>query len=111
MKKIYQVATAGLLLLAAAAPPASAKLLLTENFDYPAGNLLGNGGWLQYMTRTSDPIQLTASPLVYEGYQKATGLVANLIPGSSSSECAYYPWGNYKRRPHQLRNGICLPSD
>lgn len=80
MKKIYQVATAGLLLLAAAAPPASAKLLLTENFDYPAGNLLGNGGWLQYMTRTSDPIQLTASPLVYEGYQKATGLVANLIP-------------------------------
>lgn len=95
MKKIYQVATAGLLLLAAAAPPASAKLLLTENFDYPAGNLLGNGGWLQYMTRTSDPIQLTASPLVYEGYQKATGLVANLIPGSSSSECAYYPWGNY----------------
>lgn len=55
MKKIYQVATAGLLLLAAAAPPASAKLLLTENFDYPAGNLLGNGGWLQYMTRTSDP--------------------------------------------------------
>lgn len=50
MKKIYQVAAAGLLLLAAAAPPASAKLLLTENFDYPAGNLLGNGGWLQYMT-------------------------------------------------------------
>lgn len=44
MKKIYQVAAAGLLLLAAAAPPASAKLLLTENFDYSAGNLLGNGG-------------------------------------------------------------------
>lgn len=95
MKKIYQVAAAGLLLLAAAAPPASAKLLLTENFDYPAGNLLGNGGWLQYMTRTGDPIQLTASPLAYEGYQEATGLVANLIPGSSSSECAYLPWGNY----------------
>lgn len=94
MKKIYQVAAAGLLLLAAAAPPASAKLLLTENFDYPAGNLLGNGGWIQYGNKTNDPITLSASQLSYAGYQEATGMAAKLT-STSTSQNAYKTWGTY----------------
>lgn len=90
MKKIYQVAAAGLLLLAAAAPPASAKLLLTENFDYPAGNLLGNGGWLKNGSNANNPIAISANPLYYEGYQTATGLVVT-VNSTESGECAYLP--------------------
>lgn len=90
MKKIYQVAAAGLLLLAAAAPPAQAKLLLTENFDYPAGNLLGNGGWTKNGSKENNPIALTAKPLSYEGYQTATGMVAT-VNSTESAECLYLP--------------------
>ena len=45
------------LLLAGAG--AQATPLFTDNFTYPDGNLVGNGGWSQTGTSTANPIQVS----------------------------------------------------
>ncbi|MCM1309821.1 MAG: hypothetical protein NC301_02205 [Bacteroides sp.] len=64
-----------LALLAAAWLPlgAAAETLLTETFNYPAGNLYGKGGWVQ-TTNTADPIQVTGEKLSYEGFLEGNGV-------------------------------------
>lgn len=49
----------------------SAQCLLTENFSYNDGNLVGQGNWAQQGTVTSFPIQVVDTLLTYEGYQKS----------------------------------------
>lgn len=52
-----------------AAPSARAELLLSENFDYPAGNLYGQGEWMnQGKNNVNNPIQLVEPALTYPGY-------------------------------------------
>lgn len=50
--------------------PASSTVLLTENFEYPAGNLCGTGGWYYLGTQREAPIQVVTPGLTYPGYQE-----------------------------------------
>lgn len=71
MKKLLpKLATAALLSLALA-PGANAELLFSDNFDFPPGNLKGQGEWLQYGNKTGAPIQVVSQSLTYPGYQTA----------------------------------------
>lgn len=71
MKKLLpKLATAALLSLALA-PGANAELLFSDNFDFPPGNLKGQGEWLQYGSNTGAPIQVVSQSLTYPGYQTA----------------------------------------
>lgn len=85
--KIKQFGFAALTALAAlAAPPAiHADVLLTEDFNYPAGNLYGQGDWLQSGSNTNAPIQVGAASLAYPGYADATGS-AVVLGGTNSAD-------------------------
>lgn len=53
---------------------ANATSLLTENFDYNSGNLVGQGDWAQYLTLATFPIQVQDLTLTYPSYtDDATG--------------------------------------
>lgn len=69
-KHLPKLVTAALLSLALA-PGANAELLFSDNFDYPVGNLKGQGEWLQYGTKTAAPVQVISQSLTYPGYQTA----------------------------------------
>lgn len=48
--------------------------LLNDNFEYPTGNLVGQGEWLLWRTSQSNPLQIVDTTLTYPGYQdKAIG--------------------------------------
>lgn len=47
----------------------SAQTLLNDNFDYPIGNLYGNGSWVQYGTVSDNPLLIQNLSLTYPGYQ------------------------------------------
>lgn len=47
----------------------NSQVLLSENFEYEAGNLVGQGNWKQQASTTTNPIQLVEGPLTYPGYQ------------------------------------------
>ncbi len=47
---------------------ASSTILLTENFDYPAGDSLGDHGWVSYSGGSTNVLSVTAPGLVYSGY-------------------------------------------
>ncbi len=58
---------------------AQADRYLTENFDYPVGNLYGQGNWLWYGTQDADPVQVVDTALTLAGYQPtATGKAARI---------------------------------
>lgn len=45
-----------------------AQIKWQEDFNYPAGNLYGHGGWGKYGSNPNDPIQVVEQTLDYEGY-------------------------------------------
>lgn len=47
----------------------NAQTLLNDNFDYPIGNLYGNGSWVQYGTVSDNPLLIQNLSLTYPGYQ------------------------------------------
>ncbi|MDE7143014.1 MAG: hypothetical protein K2O33_09025, partial [Muribaculaceae bacterium] len=69
MKKLLPKLVTAALLSLALAPGANAELLFSDNFDYPVGNLKGQGEWLQYGNKTTAPIQVVSQSLTYPGYQ------------------------------------------
>lgn len=73
-----------LALLAATLLPtvASADVLLTETFNYPAGPLFGNGNWVR-SSHKDDPMQVTTTKLRYEGF-----LEGNAVKIGSASTTA-----------------------
>lgn len=80
MRNIYQRLSSLLLLLTAvlAIPPTlMAQISLQENFDYPAGDLYGQGGWVKYASNPNNPIQVVDKTLSYDGY-----------PGGVKGKCA-----------------------
>lgn len=57
----------------------AADLLIDENFEYPAGDLYGQGGWLKYGSNPEAPLQVAAGSLTYDGYMaQAVGNKASL---------------------------------
>ncbi len=68
MKMIKKTLAALTLTAAAALPPGvSAEVLLTETFDYPAGNLYGKGNWVR-SSHQMDPIQVTSTKLSHYSF-------------------------------------------
>lgn len=47
----------------------TAQTLLNDSFNYPAGNLYGNGSWVRYGSNYNNPLQVTDNNLTYEGYE------------------------------------------
>lgn len=72
------VLTAGMLFSA----QASGEVLFSENFDYAAGNLYPQGGWLQGAQQNS-PIKVTDVKLTYAGF--GSGKSVELNPGEELS--------------------------
>lgn len=73
---------------------AAAKVLFTENFDYAAGDLRGNGGWYYLGTQESNPIQVGAAALTYPGYQdEAKGKAVTIANLSNQDQDLACPWG------------------
>lgn len=71
---IIRQSAAGMLLAASASVPwitADADVLMNENFDYPAGNLYQQGGWMKYGSNPNGPIKVLPTSLTYNGYQTA----------------------------------------
>ncbi len=88
MSKIKQALAATALGLALLAAPqqAAAEVLMSENFDYTAGGLYDQGGWVRHSKNANLPIQLVSQPLTYEGYQDAAAGLAARIVGNDASE-------------------------
>ena len=83
-KSLPQFIAAGLLSLAAIfAPTASGEVLLSEDFNYPTGNLYGQGGWLQ-SNHKENPIQVTGTKLSLAGF--ASGQSVKLTPSTSQDQ-------------------------
>lgn len=79
---------------AALAPQSSsANRLLTENFEYEAGNLCGQGKWYYLGTQAESPVQLTSGALTYDGYQATgTGLGAQLTHSTNQDQDLATTW-------------------
>ncbi len=81
MKKVTKTFAAWAVAFAAmASPPVEAKVLLTDSFDYTAGNLAGQGSWAAYTNNTAIPVQVSsAAGLTFAGYQdEASGKTIKL---------------------------------
>src|SRR5947208_114944 len=68
------VAALTTVLLIGATGSARAQLLFEENFNYTSGtNLVGQGGWAQTGTTTTNPIAIATPGLTYSGYASVIG--------------------------------------
>ena len=85
IKQVFGLTAMGLALLAGS-QQAAAEVLLSENFDYAAGGLYGQGGWVRHSKNENLPIQLVSQPLTYQGYQDAAAGLAARIVGNDASE-------------------------
>lgn len=72
-------------------PNIQAELLKTENFEYEAGDLKGNGDWFQAAANTiTETIDVVADPLVYTGYQdNAVGNSVLVTPENKTKNQKY----------------------
>lgn len=52
-----------------------AQLLMEENFEYEAGGLYNQGGWMKYYTNAADPIQVIDQSLTYPDYANVSKAV------------------------------------
>lgn len=65
----------------------AAQISFRDDFDYPEGNLHGQGGWVRYGSQTVDPIQVVGTPLTYPGYyEKADGKSVRLGATKSAED-------------------------
>lgn len=78
MKKLYFLILRGggkvkisylLLAFLFATTTATAEVLLNENFDYEAGDLYNQGGWVKFGTQVEKPIQVINNNLTFSNYQ------------------------------------------
>ncbi len=72
-----------------ASPRTSAEVILTEDFNYPVGNLYGQGGWLQSNNKTN-PIQVTSNSFALDGF--ASGRSVQLTPVNSQDQDCQKPF-------------------
>lgn len=64
----------------------SGQTLFEDNFDYPTGNLYGNGQWWQYSSSGYNAVKVTAESLTYDGYQSEAVGGAIRLSNSPSSQ-------------------------
>lgn len=65
----------------------AAQISFRDDFDYPEGNLHGQGGWVRYGSQTVDPIQVVGTALTYPGYyEKADGKSVRLGATKSAED-------------------------
>lgn len=89
-KSLSHLLSAGALSLSLlTASSASAEVIFTETFDYPAGNLYGNPGWLQSNNK-GNPIQVTSTALSLDGF--ASGNSVKLTPVSNQDQDVLKPF-------------------
>lgn len=89
-KSLSHLLSAGALSLSLlTASGASAEVIFTETFDYPAGNLYGNPGWLQ-SNNNENPIQVTSTALSLDGF--ASGNSVKLTPVSNQDQDVLKPF-------------------
>ncbi|MBS1516473.1 MAG: T9SS type A sorting domain-containing protein [Bacteroidetes bacterium] len=86
MKKII------LLMCFALIPSFSYSQILTENFEYPAGDTLTNHGWTAFSGGTTNALLTTAPGLTYSGYA-GSGL-GNATTVINSGQDAYLPFSS-----------------
>ncbi len=85
-KKVMMAAVA-LAMMLGLSITASAERLVTDNFEYNATTLYGQGGWLQYGTQTGDSVFLVNNPLTFAGYQnEAVGKAVKIGNGASGRD-------------------------
>ena len=84
------------LAFAFAASPLSATVLLTEHFNYSAGNLYQQGGWVKFGGQTGNPIQVVDGSLTFDGYKPTEegGRVQILNPVNSAEQDLHRPFDN-----------------
>ncbi len=78
-----------MLLMALLCVPADvgAQIKWQENFDYPTGDLYGQGGWGKYGSNPNEPIQVVDQALDYAGYPGGVkGKSVKLGPASSGED-------------------------
>lgn len=69
---------------------AHADVLLTEDFNYPAGALYNQGGWMRFGTKTEAPLQLSDKALSYEGYAQASGKAVTIAGNNNGYDESLY---------------------
>lgn len=89
--KIKKAATAWIVLLLVSlfALPSmvAAQVSFRDDFEYPEGNLFGQGGWMHFGSNPNDPIQIVKTPLTYPGYyEKADGKSVRLGDANSAED-------------------------
>lgn len=89
--KIKKAATAWMVLLLVSlfALPSmvAAQVSFRDDFEYPEGNLFGQGGWMHFGSNPNDPIQIVKTPLTYPGYyEKADGKSVRLGDANSAED-------------------------
>lgn len=92
MRKLNKtIATATMLITALFAAPTDvgAQMAWQENFDYPAGNLYGQGSWGKYASNPNEPIQVIDRALDYAGYPGGVkGKSVRLGPATNGEDLA-----------------------
>lgn len=75
-------------LLFAATTALNAQVLLNESFNYPAGNLAGNGNWAQVGSVATTPIQVGTEVMSYTNYV-TTPVGKSVILGDAGQDVTY----------------------
>lgn len=88
--------TASPAVLAQATPAAPDRVLVEENFDYPAGALLTANNWTAHSGAGTRALTVTDSGLSYPGYA-ASGLAAALVASGEDANRSFAPV--YPRTP------------
>ena len=89
--KIKKAATAWMVLLLVSlfALPSmvAAQVSFRDDFEYPEGNLFGQGGWVHFGSNPEAPIQVVKTPLTYPGYyEKTDGKSVRLSEAKSAED-------------------------
>ncbi|KUG09091.1 T9SS type A sorting domain-containing protein [Solirubrum puertoriconensis] len=85
----YRQAAPGTLTLST--PPQPTQLLLAEDFDYPAGELLTAHGWTAHSGGTTAAIQVSSQGLSYGGYGPRAGRGAALTANGQDVHRTFAP--------------------
>ena len=80
LKPLLLAASLGLAALASAQP------LVEENFAYPVGPLVPNGGWVAHSGAGANAVQVEATGLTFPNYPSTAGGAARVVSGATSRE-------------------------
>lgn len=83
-------AIAGFLLLAVSFTEVTkAQSLLNDSFNYPTGNLYGQGDWVRYTSKNAAPLQVIDDNLTYNGYENEKKGKSIKLSDTPLAECLF----------------------